>query len=418
MSSAGLGRELDDQEELEVAVVLEERYERTPDGRVWTRSPTSYSFWLRYLEVFRAVRVVARVRDVSRVPPDWREVTGPGVACTAIPYYIGPRGYLKRWVSVQLALRAAVPQEAAVILRASSNLGSAVAKRLMRAGRPYAVEVVADPWDVFAPGAVSHPFRALFRRRFASRLARECARAVAVSYVTRQTLQVRYPVGPGALSVGCSDVELTSEAFAAEPRGESSNSPLVLIGVGSLEQRYKGFDVLIKALALARHEGLDLRLEILGAGRHLAELQAEAVAEGLGDHVDFRGWVASREDLLRHLDRADIFVLSSRAEGLPRALVEAMARALPCLGTRVGGVPELLAPECLVSPDDPVALARSIASLARSPERRAAESRRNWEKAKAEFHEDVLSERRVGYYRLVRERTLAWLKRRPRPEVR
>ena len=61
---------------MNLAVTLEQRYDRTPDGRVWTPGPFPYSFWTRYLEVFDTLRVVARVRDVITVASGWQRADG------------------------------------------------------------------------------------------------------------------------------------------------------------------------------------------------------------------------------------------------------------------------------------------------------------------------------------------------------
>ena len=72
---------------MKVVVALEHRFNRTPDGIVWTHTQFPYSFWQRYLEVFDHVRVVARVQDVLSVPSDWKESNGDSISIAAIPYY-------------------------------------------------------------------------------------------------------------------------------------------------------------------------------------------------------------------------------------------------------------------------------------------------------------------------------------------
>ncbi len=86
---------------MKVVVALEARFERTPDGAVWTLVAFAYPFWTRYLDVFDEVCAVARVRDVPSVPLDWQRVDGEGVSCFPIPYYIGPWQYLfKAWAVI------------------------------------------------------------------------------------------------------------------------------------------------------------------------------------------------------------------------------------------------------------------------------------------------------------------------------
>jgi glycosyltransferase involved in cell wall biosynthesis len=90
-------------------------------------------------------------------------------------------------------------------------------------------------------------------------------------------------------------------------------------------------------------------------------------------------------------------------------MVEAMARALPCIGSTVGGIPELLPPEDLVAPGNVAALARKIREVATNPERMARMSARNLQKA-IEYRDEALREQRNEFYRYVREMTEAWLK--------
>ena len=99
--------------------------------------------------------------------------------------------------------------------------------------------------------------------------------------------------------------------------------------------------------------------------------------------------------------------MPSRTEGLPRALIEAMARALPCIATRVGGIPELLDEEDMVSSEDYVGLANKIREVISDPERLSRMSRRNLERVQ-EFRPEVLEKRRTEFYRCLRQRTEHW----------
>jgi glycosyltransferase involved in cell wall biosynthesis len=397
---------------MKVLVSTEHRFDRTPDGRVWTQTMFAYPFWTRYLQVFDQVRILARVRDVETVPSDWQQATGLDVSFAPTPYYLGPKQYLLRVRQVRDAATRAVGPRDAVILRLSSPIAASVVPLLRRTGHPYGAEVVGDPYDVFAPGAVRHPLRPFCRWWFPRQLRRQCATACAAAYVTEHTLQRRYPVGPGALSTSYSSVELPDAAFVPAPRAERAmQRAFTLITVGSLAQMYKAPDVLIDAVALCVRQGLDLSLILVGDGKHRPELEARASALGLGEHVCFRGQLTAGGAVRSQLDRSDLFVLPSRTEGLPRAMIEAMARALPCIGTRIGGIPELLPEEDLVPPGDATALAQKIQEVLTDPARLSRMSATNLQRAQS-YHENVLSARRMTFYRYVRERTAAWLEHR------
>lgn len=393
---------------MNLVVTLEHRFERTPDGKVWTQTMFAHSYWMRYLEIFEQVRVVARVREVLTVPSDWKRADGEGVSFAAVPHYIGPWQYLRRAQQVQSAARKAVGPNDAVILRVSSRIAACIEPLLRHTGHPYAVEVVADPYDVFAPGSVRHPLRPFFRWWIPRQLQQECAGACAAAYVTKQALQRRYPC-PN-FSVGVSDVELPPGTLVSVPRPLRQEArAFTLIIVGTLAQLYKAPDVLLDAVAACVQEGLDLKLILVGDGKYRSELEARAAALGLGERVCFRGQLPAGDAVRAQLDQADLFVLPSHQEGLPRAMVEAMARAVPCIGSTVGGIPELLPPDDMVPPGDVTALAHLIREVVTNPERMARMSARNLEKAK-DYTEEVLRERRIAFYRYVRERTEAWLK--------
>ncbi|MDM9385232.1 glycosyltransferase family 4 protein [Chlorogloeopsis sp. ULAP01] len=394
---------------MNVVVILEHRFDRTPDGAVWTQTTFAHQFWKRYLEVFDSVRVVARVREVPLIPVGSKRADGEGVSFAAVPYYVGPWQYLQRSHQVKIAAQNAVNVNDAVILRVGSTIANCVQPLLDKTGHPYGVEVVADPYDVFASGSIKHPLRPLFRWFFPRQLQHQCAGACAAAYVTKYALQRRYPPAKGAFSTHYSSVELPNTAFVAfaqSPKQEIHK--FTLISVGTLAQLYKAPDILIKAVAVCVKEGLDLQLILIGDGKHRPELEMLAKNLGLEKRVYFRGQLPAGDAVRAELDRADLFVLPSYQEGLPRAMIEAMARSLPCIGSTVGGIPELLPPEDMVPPGDVTALAKKIQEVITNPKRMASMSARNLEKAK-EYTDEILHAKRIAFYRYVREQTQLWL---------
>ncbi|MEW6380723.1 MAG: glycosyltransferase family 4 protein [bacterium] len=390
-------------------VAIEERF-TLRDGKPASPGYSYERFWRRYLEVFESVIVVGRLshrEDLSAVP-----IEGKGVRFFPLPTYIGPWQYLQNLAELKRKIKLLLKQEqkAILILRLPGIIGGLIWGEIHGTGRPYAVEVVGDPFDVFAPGVVSHPLRPFFRWLFTCRLKQQCIEASAVSYVTEASLQRRYPPSPGAFSTYYSDIYLNSAFFASTPKTvlKRKKDSYILITVGSMAQLYKGQDVLIKAVAMCVAKELDLHLVLIGDGRYRKILEKQSKASGLSERVSFLGQLQAGESVQRELDRADLFILPSRTEGLPRAMIEAMARGLPCIGSAIGGIPELLPPEDLVSPDDAAGLAGKIQDVVTNPERMAHMAARNLEKAH-EYREEMLRNRRVMFYQKTREIAERWL---------
>jgi glycosyltransferase involved in cell wall biosynthesis len=169
--------------------------------------------------------------------------------------------------------------------------------------------------------------------------------------------------------------------------------------------------VLIEAVAQLTAWKLNVQVALVGDGRLRTEFEGLSRSRGVNHCVEFLGHVPPGQPVRSHLDRADVFVLPSRTEGLPRALIEAMARGLPCVGSRVGGIPELLDETELVPPDNAAQLAETLRDLILDPARRARLAEANLRKARA-FHVDIMRARRREFYFAVRDETQAWIRSR------
>lgn len=402
---------------MNLVIGLEARFLRSPDGGVWTDSTVDYAFWRRYLDVFDRVTIVARARTVDNVPTPGKPVLGDNVSFCAVPWYVGPRQYLASARAVRRTIGEAIAPTDAVIARLPGQVGAVVVSTLRHADpdRPYGVEVVGDPADVFARGAIRHPLRPLFQRWFPHQLRSQVRHAAAAAYVNEATLPARYPARSGSFTTHYSSIDLGSPAFAALPRAiDRTPAAIDCVMVGSLEQMYKAPDVVLDAIAARRQAGQEISLAIIGDGKHRAELEHRARSLGIEHAVTFLGQLPAGDAVRDRLDRADLFILPSRTEGLPRAMIEAMARGLPCIGSTVGGIPELLPPEDMVPPGDAAALAAKIREVTTDPARMTRMSVRNLERAE-DYRSDLLRQRRIAFYQAVRDRTDAWVRAGGRP---
>jgi glycosyltransferase involved in cell wall biosynthesis len=390
---------------MRVVVALDFRFLQTPDGSVWTDTVYEWSFWRRYLDVFDGVLIVARTLPAASVESGWQRVDGDRVSFQPVPHYLGPWQYLLRSRAVRSAAENAVTAADAVILRAPAQVSNCVAAAIIGSGRPFGMEVGGDPASAFRAGVAQHPLRAFFQWWFTERLRRQCRHASAAAYVAA-FLETLYPSNGRAFQV--SDVDLPPDAFLAptsvmDKLRAPRTRPFTLITVAALARMYKGIDVLLDALAQC--PGVSLR--IVGDGVCRAELEARARSLSLADRVTFLGQLPAGEAVRQELDQADLFVLPSRTEGLPRAMLEAMARGLPCLGSDVGGIPELLSAEDLVPAGDPASLAARIREVGADETCLTRMAVRNLEKS-AEYRDTALRPRRRAFYEYLRERTETW----------
>ena len=327
---------------------------------MWAPPAYGHGLWSRYLAVFSSVHLAARVKDVARPSAGCVVASGPGVAFCSLPPYSGTSGFLRNVRSVQGAIREALPRCPALIVRAPSPVAYLLAQMALAARQPYGAEIVGDPDEVFAPGAFRHPLRVPLRRVATLAQKRLSRHAAAAMFVTTNALQLKYPTAGTAYAA--SDVALDDGAFAVDRSPRRTADPFTLISVAGLDQPYKGTSILLNALRELRQHSAPVRLRIVGAGTLLPELQRQARDLGVLADVEFLGQL-DREGVRNALDSADLFVHPSLTEGLPRALLEAMARGLPAVASAVGGVPELLTSECLVPARDPHALASLIHRL-------------------------------------------------------
>lgn len=396
---------------MKISLILEHRFERTPDGRIWTQIAFTNTDWHSYLEMFDGINVIARIEDVDKVDDDRKLSSGPNVNFVPLPYFIGPEQFLPKAVVVEKVVREALKDKSAVLLRVPGILGEIAYKVLRRTGQPYGVMVVGDPYEVFARGAVKHPLRPAFQWWFTRQMQIQCRDATVINYVTRSALQKRYP-SQAAFSSSFSDVKLFEHHFITEPLTAweglgTEERPCRLVLVGSLAQMYKSPDVVIQAVSICTQQNLNLYLTIVGDGKHRAELEEMACRFGVEDRVTFTGQLASGEAVQKELDSADLFVLPSRTEGLPRAMLEAMARGLPCIGSTVGGIPELLPATDLVPPGNAVALAQKLQEVITSPQRLEQMSQGNLETARSYSH-DLLQDERKAFYTYLASVTANW----------
>lgn len=171
----------------------------------------------------------------------------------------------------------------------------------------------------------------------------------------------------------------------------------VIMSVGRLSLE-KGHGVLLQAFSAVCRSFASARLFLVGDGPERGRLEQEARHLGVSREVIFTGF---RSDIPALLGAADIFVLPSLKEGMPLALLEAMACGRPCIATRVGAVPDVLGRDeygLVVSAGDPHPLAQALLRFLKEPGLAAMVAARGRSRVRDEFSADMMARRYLRVY--------------------
>jgi len=365
---------------------------------VYSRGKFPYVVWKRYLSFFESLYIIGRCKQIKQNYNLSKLTLSSGKDVTF--FFTPPLNTLKAFIfrrkNVRRKIQKIVKNMDVIIARLPSFNGELAAKAAIVQGKPYAIEVVACPWDSLWnygnwKGRIMAPREYIVTKR----LVRKAPYAL---YVTKNFLQNRYPCK--GITVGISNVEIPEpEKLALNNRLASitSKRPLTIGMIGDLGTKIKGIQVAMKALQCVERQLPDCILKVLGGGDPNPWMES-AKKLNLADHIEFCGMLSSGQAVFDWLDTVDIYIQPSFQEGLPRALVEAMSRACPALGSTAGGIPELLAPECTHKPGDYQKLSKDILEAYRNPDWRVEQAKRNFEHA-AQYAKEIIDAKRSQFWK-------------------
>lgn len=281
-----------------------------------------------------------------------------------------------------------------LIARLPSQIGILAIDMAKKYNKPYLIELVGCPWD----SLWNHSWKGKLLAPVMWYATKKAVKdAPYVLYVTNEFLQRRY--SSKGRTIGCSDVELpTLDVSVLEERLQkieqmTKHKPIVIGTTAVVDVPYKGQEYVIQAIAELNKQGNDFEYRLVGGGGK-AHLQSIAEKYGVSDKVIFEGPIP-HEKVFDYLDSIDIYVQPSLTEGLPRALIEAMSRGCPCIGSNVGGIPELLDKPFIFNSGNVKELANILASL--DKEMLIVQAKRNYEFSK-EFRKDILEDKRHKFF--------------------
>lgn len=370
------------------------------------------SYWERYLNHFEKVNVIARVQDINELPKNYNLVSGPKVSFISLPFYNGALGFYKKRKAIKEIIYKYIDKNAAYVIRIPGPIGDLTANILSRNKIRYAVEVVGDPYEV-AKFLNLPSFVKFFLKSYSLKaMQKVVSNAKAALYVTEKTLQKKYPATNAIITASASNV-IIKESDIIEVHSRLKNTDEIVdrfkdihkkpIRIGVLGMLYpiKSPLEIVEAIHLVIKQGFSVELYFAGDGYLKSATEQKAKELNIQNQVKCLGNLASGKEVFEFLDSLELYIQFSKTEGIPRSLLEAMARACPVISSDVGGIPEFVSKEFLVQSGDALELSNKIIDVLSNPETYQLNIK-NSHKSVQNFREEKLKKKRFDYYQKVK----------------
>ncbi|MBO4339099.1 MAG: glycosyltransferase family 4 protein [Clostridia bacterium] len=318
----------------------------------------------RYLSVFDEFVVFGSEQNGDENTSVREELSsGPNVTFRLSQKYHNGSDEFKPWVvsACKKEIRNLLNDVDCAIIRLPSNIGIWACKECEKIGKPYVIEVVGCVFDSLYNFAWYTKPLAYFERY---KMKKAVSKAKYTTYVSKHFLQERYP--SDSISTNCSNVRvidfdegiIDKRLSQIDMRRKESDRVLRFCTCSGIDIKYKGHEYVFRAMKELEKEGINTEYYLAGSG---SPEMLTNLAKNIGvlDRIHFLGQV-KHESVISLLDQTDIYIQPSLAEGLPRALIEAMSRGCPSTGSRVAGIPELLPDELIFEPKDVVGICNRV----------------------------------------------------------
>lgn len=315
---------------------------RDSKGNYYSRTITD-EVLSRYFKIADEVTIITRVKDIfdKEELKKYSKINSSNLNVIQCPNFASVKGVILERYTTKKIIKQAVEESDILIIRMPCIMGNMVVDIAKEKNKPYLLEVVACPWDAYWNHSLKGKVLAPFMYYMTKKRVENADYSV---YVTNEFLQKRYPTK--GENVGCSDVALLPlddrvlERRLNKIRQIKKDKPIILGTTAAVNVRYKGQEYVIKAISKLNKEGYNFEYYLAGGG-NTAYLKSIAEKYNVENKVKFLGTLP-HDKVFEYLDNIDVYIQPSRQEGLPRALVEAMSRGCPSLGSTTGGIPELL----------------------------------------------------------------------------
>lgn len=379
------------------AIINVETHFIKKDGHIYAESLMDSMFWKKYLNVFDRLYVLVRMKeyegeDLSK----WIISDCENVKFLPLPEYRGPKGYLLKYFTIcRLMNEYSVnyKEGTVAIIRSPSPLGYKFLRYWKKNGNPYGLEICSNLSDDYYYSI--DMVHSILYRRLHGQTKRYALEADGVAYVTKSVLQKQYP--SNGIQTNYSSVDLPKELFYKRPKLDGKRQEYTLIHVSTLALDVKGNEEFFIVQRKLIDKGYSVKSVVVGGGRFQEHYIHRAEELGLTEYTRFTGHISKKENLLKELRDADIFLFPTLSEGLPRTVIEAMACSLPCVSSNIPSLQELIEEKWLCASHDIEGFTQRIIRLIDGVNLYNTTAERNFNAAQ-EYEYSVLNKRRSKFY--------------------
>lgn len=379
---------------MKVLFVHDHIFSKSITGEVYSAAAFPQHAWDRYLEFFNSIIVVGRGGGVAENTLELVLSSREEVEFDFVPKLSISPSFLKKRKLIINKLRKHVSEANAVVVRLPSENGIIAFELARTMKKPVAVEIVGCVWEaLWNHGSI---LAKLYAPLAFWRMRRTIQKSNLSLYVTQKFLQDRYPSAENAVVASASNVEIEIPCKDYVVNRSWNKNKIVIGLIGNYKTKYKGIHSALEALGKLRGKLDNFEFRVLGRGDPTEYLKLAENLE-INDRVFFDGGLPNGEPVMRWLDGIDIYLQPSLTEGLPRALIEAMSRGCVCLGSNVGGIPELLSKEFMHQAGNADELAGLLIKITNQRSKWSQISLSNYESAIV-YNKDYLAVKRSQFY--------------------
>lgn len=328
-------------------------------GNIYTDTSYSMEVWNRYLKFCDSFTLLLRQEEknltTNEASAKYNIIDLDKIKFIKIPNLsssISSFINLKKRRELREIIRENVAVADCVIVRLPCYAGHLALKYAKKSNKKYLVEVVGDPLiSLWYHGSITGKILAPFSY---IRLKCDLRKSKNVIYVSQRFLQNRYPAMANA--IGIPDVFLNDPSKEVLKKRiskiNSLNKSTIKLGlIGSLNVAYRGHEVLLRTGSVLKKKGINVEIHFLGNG-DIQNMMNKASQYSLENEVFCDGVLPSGEPVYEWIDKIDILVMPTKAETLGRAIIEAMSRGCPVIGSLETAICEQIGYDCLTYSDD------------------------------------------------------------------